>query len=84
MADHFESSAALPATPAEVFAYLDNPAHLAVHMANRSWTMAGGYMTLALDETRGRETGARIHLERRVLGVPLEVDETVVTREGGL
>lgn len=80
MGAHFESSVTLGATPTEVFAYADDPMHLAAHMAKPSWTMAGGYMDLVLDEMRGRETGARIRLAGRVLGVPLEVDETVVER----
>lgn len=80
MTAHLESSAALPATPTEVFAYVDDPTHLAAHMAKPSWTMAGGYMNLVLDEMRGREAGARIRLAGRVLGVPLEVDELVVER----
>ena len=80
MTAHLESSAALPATPTEVFAYVDDPTYLAAHMAKPSWTMAGGYMNLVLDEMRGREAGARIRLAGRVLGVPLEVDELVVER----
>src|SRR5687767_10773878 len=78
MKAHFESSAVLAATPRDVFAYVDDPTHLAAHMAKPSWTMAGGYMHLVLDEARGREIGARIRLTGRVLGVPLEVDERVV------
>ena len=78
MPAHFESSAVLAATPGDVFAYVDDPTHLAAHMAKPSWTMAGGYMRLVLDEARGREIGARIRLAGQVLGVPLEVDERVV------
>lgn len=68
MTAHFESSAVLAAPPGDVFAYVDDPTHLAAHMAKPSWTMAGGCMHLVLDEGQGREIGARIRLAGRVLG----------------
>lgn len=80
MTGHCQSVATVAAPPAEVFAYLDDPAHLAAHMEKRSWTMAGGRMTLILDEKRGREPGARIRLAGRVLGIALSLEEEVTER----
>ena len=37
MNEHFESRATLAGSPDEVFAYVDDPAHLAGHMVKRSW-----------------------------------------------
>jgi len=80
MAQRFESRATLTAPPDEVFAYLDDPSHLAAHMAKSSWAMAGGQMELRLDETGGRQVGSRMHLAGRVLGLELSVDEKVTER----
>lgn len=78
---HFESEALVAAAPAEVFAYLDDPAHLVSHMAQRSRRMAGGRMELSLDERRGRQVGARMRLAGSMLGVPLALEEEVTERE---
>ena len=80
MNQHFESRALLAGSPDEVFAYVDDPAHLAGHMAKRSWAMAGGRMEFSLDEGAGRRVGSRIRLVGRVLGVDLSVDEKVIER----
>lgn len=77
---HAESVAMIAAPPAGVFAYLDDPVHLAAHMEKRSWSMAGGRMSLLLDEKRGREPGARMRLAGRVLGLTLSLDEEVIER----
>jgi len=81
LSEHFESKALIAAPAAEVFAYLDDPAHLVSHMAKRSWSMAGGRMELVLDERRGRSQGARIRLTGNMLGLSLAVDEEVVERQ---
>jgi hypothetical protein len=80
MTEHFDSRAVLAASPGEVFAYVDDPAHLAGHMARRSWAMAGGRMELGLDAGAGRQVGSHIRLAGRVLGLELSVDEKVVER----
>ena len=80
MTEHFESRATLAGSPDEVFAYVDDPAHLAGHMAKRSWAMAGGRMEFGLDEGAGRQVGSHIRLAGRVLGLELSVDEKVVER----
>jgi hypothetical protein len=80
LTEHFESGATLAGSPAEVFAYVDDPAHLAGHMAKRSWAMAGGRMEIGLDEGAGRQVGSRIRLAGRVLGFELSVDEQVIER----
>lgn len=81
MSERFESEAHVAAPPAEVFAYLDDPAHLVAHMAKRSWSMAGGRMQLLLDERRGREPGARMRLRGSMLGVSLDLEEEVTERD---
>ena len=78
MNEHFESRATLAGSPDEVFAYVDDPAHLSGHMAKRSWGMAGGRMALSLDEGGGRQVGSHIRLAGRMLGLELSVDEKVI------
>jgi hypothetical protein len=80
MTEHFESRATLAGSPDEIFAYVDDPAHLAGHMAKRSWAMAGGRMELVLDAGGGRKVGSHIRLTGRVLGLELSVDEKVAER----
>jgi hypothetical protein len=80
MTEHFESRATLAGSPDEVFAYVDDPARLAGHMAKRSWAMAGGRMELSLDEGGGRQVGSHIRLAGRMLGLELSVDERVTER----
>lgn len=53
----YESVARITATPTELFAYLDDPAHLSAHMDRPSWMMAGGSMHLSLDAAQGKAPG---------------------------
>lgn len=80
MTEHFESRATLAAAPDAVFAYADDPAHLAGHMSKRSWAMGGGRMELGLDAGAGRQVGSEIRLAGRVLGLELSVEERVIER----
>jgi hypothetical protein len=80
MSQRFEISAALAAPPDEVFAHVDDPLHLAAHMAKPSWAMAGGQMQLRLDEGAGRKPGSHIRMGGRVLGLRLALDEVIVER----
>ena len=74
---HLERSATVRATPAEVFAFLDDPRKLSGHMASRSAMMLGSSMHIETDERGGRGVGAPIRLSGQVLGIPIRVDEEV-------
>jgi hypothetical protein len=77
---HEEASAVLAATPASVFALLDDHRRLSSHMESSSLMMAGSSMRIETDEREGREVGSRIRLTGRVLGLALSVEEAVVER----
>jgi len=64
----------------QVFAFVDDPARLAGHMAKRSWRMGGGSMHVDVDELHGKRVGSRTRLEGRAFGVPIGVDTQVVER----
>lgn len=74
---HFESQVQIEASPAEVFAFLDDHRRLSSHMTRPSLMMAGGRMTLSFDALEGRALGAKITLKGRVLGMALAVEEAV-------
>lgn len=78
---HSEASADIGAGIDPVFAYLDDPRHLAEHMETSSAMMAGSSMRIEVDEHGGRGIGSHIRMTGRVMGLPLSVDETVVTYE---
>jgi Polyketide cyclase / dehydrase and lipid transport. len=78
---HAEASADLPATPHEVFDFLDDHRNLSSHMeSNRSPMMAGGTMQLILDDQHGRTIGSHIVMRGTVWGFDLFVDEIVTER----
>jgi len=78
---HAEASADLPASPQEVFEFLDDHRNLSSHMeSSRSPMMAGGKMQLVLDDQLGRAIGSHIVMRGRVLGFDLFVDEIVTER----
>jgi hypothetical protein len=76
----FEASARVPASAEDLFAYMDNPSRLAGHMESGSWAMAGGRMSLSMDEGAGRRVGSRMRLGGRVFGIALSVEEAVTQR----
>lgn len=78
---HHEGETLITAPIARVFDWLDDPRHLAAHMNRSSAMMAGGSMTLFLDEMQGRQVGSHIRMRGRMLGLPLELDEVVTERE---
>ncbi|MES2178509.1 MAG: SRPBCC family protein [Gemmatimonadota bacterium] len=75
---HEEYEGVLDASPTEAFAFLDDPAHLSLHMANRSWMMGGSRMEIVTDDARGQRIGSRLHLGGTVLGMHLGVDAVIV------
>lgn len=78
---HAEASADLPASPQEVFDYLDDHRNLSSHMeSSHSAMMAGGKMQLILDDQQGRTIGSHIVMRGKVLGFDLFVDEILIER----
>jgi hypothetical protein len=77
---HYEYSALIHASAAEVFERADDHARLSSHMSQPSWTMGGNRMKIGGDESRGRTVGSRILIAGRVFGIQLCVEEEVVER----
>lgn len=78
---HEESSANIKASPARIFAALDDPARLSSHMSKSSWQMGGGKMETTVDAQQGRAVGSHIILRGRVLGIELFVEEVVTAHD---
>lgn len=77
---HREVGIWVPAPPADVFAFLDNPAALGAHIGERSFMLMGGRMTYGLDAAQGRAVGSVIRMEGSVLGLLLAASEVVTER----
>jgi hypothetical protein len=77
---HYESSAFVPASAEQVFAYADDQTRLSSHMSESSSLMGGGNMHVDLDEGRGQCVGSHIRLTGRAFGVELSVEEVVIER----
>lgn len=77
---HREGEALLAATPAEVFAFVDDHSRFASHMSRASWMMGGGRMLVDVDDANARAVGSHIRLSGTVFGVRLSVDEVVAIR----
>ena len=78
---HYESRVLIKAPAEDVFAYVDDPAHLSSHMDESSWMMGGGRMDISVDDGRGQRVGSHIRLSGKVFGVTLFLDEEVTRRE---
>lgn len=74
----YETHLFVNASPAEVFAELDDHERLSAHMMRSSAMMAGAAMQLEFDAEKGRKIGSTMALSGRVLGLPLHVEEVVV------
>lgn len=77
---HHASSISIPASPADVFAFVDDHTRLSSHMSKASWRMGGGHMSIDLDEGHGQTTGSRIRLRGVVFGMRVSVEEVVTER----
>ena len=77
---HHQKQAIIPASQAEVFAYLDDQTRLAAHMEKRSMMMLGGRMTYEFDADQGRVVGSVIRMGGHFLGLSLVVEEVVTER----
>ena len=78
---HYETSAMIGASAAQVFAYVDDHVRLSSHMSESSWMMGGGRMQVEVDEGRGQKVGSRIRLAGRAFGIELAVEEVVTERD---
>ena len=81
MTRRFEATSIVTAAPADVFAYLDDPAHLVGHMGKSSWMMGGGRMDVQVDEGRGQRVGSHVRLDGTAFGTRVFLDEVITKRE---
>jgi hypothetical protein len=72
--------AVVAASPAALFAHLDDQANLGAHMEKPSMMMLGGRMSYELDAAKGQAVGSVIKMHGRVLGIGLELEEVVIER----
>lgn len=77
---HYESSGFVQAPIEDLFAYADDRARLAGHMAESSWVMGGGRMDVRLDDGRGQRAGSRIVMEGRAFGFEIYLEEVIAER----
>jgi hypothetical protein len=65
---HAHSQGTVNASPASVFAHLDDHARLSAHMTRSSWMMGGGRMDLTADAGQFRAVGSTLRLAGRAFG----------------
>ena len=65
---------------ARLFAHLDDHRRLASHMEKPSLMTAGASMHIDTDERHGQAVGSVIRMSGRLLGLRLEIEETVTRR----
>lgn len=66
---HYEEKILVPATPEDLFAFLDDHHNLSSHMNKPSLMMGGGKMETILDEGKGQEIGSHIILKGKAFGM---------------
>ncbi|NOT40086.1 MAG: SRPBCC family protein [Alphaproteobacteria bacterium] len=76
-----QAVADLSVSAQSLFDHLDDQGRLGAHMGERSMMMMGGRMTYEFDAAQGRAIGSVIKMGGSFLGIPLSVEEVVVTRE---
>jgi hypothetical protein len=81
MTRHVEASALLAASPATVFARLDDQTRLAEHMGKSSAMMGGGRMTYDMDAAKGQAVGSHIRMDGEAFGLKVSLDEVITERE---
>ena len=77
MTHRFESVGFVPASPDEIFRYVDDHERLSSHMTRSSWMMGGGRMSVELDAGHGRRLGSRIRMSGRAFGLGLSLEEVI-------
>ena len=78
---HYESRVLVKAPAEDVFAYIDDHAHLSSHMSESSWMMGGGRVYTSVDNGNGQRVGSHIRMSGKAFGVKLFLDEVVTRRE---
>ena len=77
---HFEHQAVINATPATLFAHLDDHSRLSSHMEKPSWRTLGAYMRIRTDAGKGQQLGSKLSLEGSLLGIRLYVEEEITAQ----
>lgn len=78
---HYEETSSIPASPGELFAYVDDHKRFSSHMNQSSWMMGGGKMDVSVDGGNGQKVGSHIRLSGTAFGVKLFLDEVVTQHE---
>ena len=78
---NYNKSILIPATPENIFAYIDDHARFSAHMSKSSWMMGGESMDVTADEGRGQEVGSHIRLKGKIFGISLYLDEVVTQHD---
>jgi len=72
--EHYEESALIAARQSEIFAHLDDPSSLNLHMGRSSWQMGGGKMAIALDGGGWQRVGSTMRMAGTAFGIRLRLD----------
>ena len=78
---HYEDSLKVPASPEDVFAFVDDFGRFSSHMSQSSWMMGGGKMEISVDEGQGKKVGSLVRMGGRIFGIYLHLDEVVTEHD---
>lgn len=78
---HYEQKRVFSASQREIFDTADNHSNLTAHMGSSSMMMAGASMSTQIDEGKFQKVGSQLHMEGKILGVKIFLDEAVTKRE---
>ncbi len=78
---HYEESVLIPASPRDLFSYIDDHKSFSSHMGKSSWMMGGGKMEVSVDEGGGQKVGSHIRLNGTAFGIKLFLNEVVTHYE---
>jgi len=78
---HYEDSVIIPASPRQVFEYVDDHSHFSSHMSKPSLMTGGGRMDVQTDAGHGQTIGSHIRLSGKVFGTNLFLDEVITKYE---
>jgi hypothetical protein len=73
----YQATDTINASVKDVFAFVDDHAHLSSHMSQSSWIMGGGSMRTTSDQHHGQKLGSHIRLQGTVFGLKLFLDEVI-------
>ena len=78
---HFEKTLVVPASPEEIFTFVDDHRNFSSHMNKSSWIMAGSRLETKIDEGHGQKIGSHIKMDGTILGIKLFLDEVITKYE---